>query len=171
MEPLIKILLLLPVAALANWQAVETYHHGSIFARNRAYWEVRGGLVGELLACPFCLSHWTGMVIAVFVFELYPRDTPGLLLLPVYWLAVVRLSQFFNDRFHAYCRTYRENPEMTKALAALQNLREEPDGSATEEVGFPVRPPDAHAGPSDQTGGPDGRSDAGQVDTVGGEGH
>jgi hypothetical protein len=92
----------LVVAALATWQAVEVWHHGSLFADIRAKAELRadaagfGGWLARLLLCPFCLSVWVAAA-ALTVTVLVP---------PVAWvLAAARLANLGNDVFHARCRT------------------------------------------------------------------
>jgi hypothetical protein len=51
MNPITLTLLVLAVAMM-----LVTWKHGSLFAGARAYWETRGGWVGELVGCPLCLS-------------------------------------------------------------------------------------------------------------------
>jgi len=104
----------LVLAALATCQAVEVFHHGSLFApaRARAFrWSTCDGprplrLAGELLLCPFCLSHWVAAAMVILV-------GLGCLVswvyaLPVWWLAVTRGANLCNDLLHAWSRTPRD---------------------------------------------------------------
>jgi hypothetical protein len=120
----------LVVAALAAWQAVEVWHHGSVFDRARARLELKTGFWVDLLQCPFCLSVWVGMVTVLTV---HPGDTvPPLVdlgwvsralswvvsqfILLLWWvvhgLAVARLANLGNDLTHHWCRTPRPGAEI-----------------------------------------------------------
>lgn len=95
----------LVVAALAAWQAVEVWHHGSIFASWRARveaWPGEGvrGWLGELLLCPFCLSVWVGTAAAAAVVA--DHWAP---LLALYGLAASRLANLANDVTRGVSRT------------------------------------------------------------------
>ncbi len=97
----------LVVAAFAAWQAVEVWHHGSIFARWRAAvqaWPGEGvrGRLGELLTCPFCLSVWAGTAAAAAVALDHWAAWVG-----VSGLAASRLANLANDLTHGVCRTPR----------------------------------------------------------------
>ena len=98
---------LAPLLALATWQTVETWRHGSLFFKARDFTRkqvltsrfavVR--LVGELLNCPFCLPHW---VAGLYVGLLLPQLSENFSWFLVGWwwllsLAVTRLSQVGND--------------------------------------------------------------------------
>jgi hypothetical protein len=102
----IELVLLLPVAALANWQVIETYNHGSIFGVVRLYMEARQDKFGELLSCMFCLSHWTALLIAVGISYTVAQPMSFYMLL-IYAFAVTRLSQLGNDCFYYYGKTPR----------------------------------------------------------------
>jgi hypothetical protein len=103
---IIELVLLLPVAALANWQVIETYNHGSLFSGIRAYMEARQDKFGELLSCMFCLSHWTAALVTVGVS--YTVGTHMSIVTGViYTFAVTRLSQLGNDCFYFYGKTPR----------------------------------------------------------------
>jgi hypothetical protein len=113
---------LLLLAALSNWAAIEAFHHGSLFARLRGWLEACGGFVSELLLCPFCLSYWTGAVLAVVIsawesgLELQPRL---LILWPIYWLTITRLSNVLNDLCRPFCRTPNRHMEELDDLARI----------------------------------------------------
>ncbi len=89
------------IAALATWQAVEIWHHSTLFADLRARVEVRGGFLAALLGCPFCTSVWVALAAAAL-----SRVPVAALLVEA--LAVSRLANLGNDVFHAWCRTPRE---------------------------------------------------------------
>lgn len=98
------------VSAVANWAALETWRHGSLFAGVRARLEVRqGGFLADLLLCTFCLSHWTGALILAMVllmavdFSYWDWWQYAGLIGP--WLVVVRLSNLLNDLTRNWCRT------------------------------------------------------------------
>lgn len=118
---------LLPTAA-ANWAAVETLHHGSIFDNPRAWLQARGGFINDLVSCPFCLSHWTAMALTASVFAVLVTDWKYGALAPVYWLAVVRGSNLCNDYFHDKCRTPRLGRDMIDSLTTLAEVQN--DGTA-----------------------------------------
>lgn len=88
------------IVGLATWQAVEVYHHGSIFADTRARFEAKGGFFADLLACPFCLSVWVGVLFA----GMYMSDYVWLVS-PVVGLAASRLANLCNDLSRSYNRT------------------------------------------------------------------
>jgi hypothetical protein len=88
------------IIALANWQAVETFKHGSIFEKPRAWLEARGGFISDLLLCAFCLSHWTGLLLVVL--HLYDINTPA------YVLSAIRVSQLLHDLFHSKNRIQKD---------------------------------------------------------------
>jgi hypothetical protein len=114
-------LVLLLLASLANWQAVETYHHGEIFANMRARFDARVGFTSDLVGCPFCLSHWTAMIFAVWVvFIQLPTSGSELWgIMPMFWLSTVRLSNLFNDLTHSVCRTPRQEQQFAQDLGEM----------------------------------------------------
>jgi hypothetical protein len=127
-EQLFALLCLLPVAALANWQVVETLHHGSIFEKTRAYCEVRGGFCCEIWLCPFCQSHWTALLMSLLVSQYVLQrelNWAEWCFLPVYVFAVTRLSNWLNDYFHESCRTPRL--KLDDINQALKDIAKEPD--------------------------------------------
>jgi len=102
------LLLIFAWTVLASWQAVETFHHGSLFEQLRARLESRRDRISELAGCPFCLSHWTGMALAALSFVYQTWGQPPLpiwLVFPAYALAVIRASQWLNDVTASHCRT------------------------------------------------------------------
>ncbi len=97
------------VLGLALWQAIETWHHGSLFigARNRlrelqdSSWAgVR--FLGEAVSCMFCLSHWVGLALVSLYFLC---DGKGVIAVIVYTLAVIRFAQLGNDLTHSFSRS------------------------------------------------------------------
>ncbi len=110
----------LVLAALAAWQTVEVWQHGSIFATARAKVQALPGegflgWLGELLACPFCQSVWVGTAAAAVVVADLPAGEAwyawgwfvllGVAKLCAYGLAVSRLSNLANDLTHGVSRT------------------------------------------------------------------
>lgn len=111
------------IAALATWQAVEIWHHSVLLAPWRAITELWENKLGELLACPYCLSvsvAWlnTG-VLMVADYRLVARLQPylcselqtglqfllALFVLLIHGLAVSRLANLGNDVFKPFCLT------------------------------------------------------------------
>jgi len=98
------------VVSLATWQAVEIYRHGAIFEGTRAWFETKSasfssprllGFLGDLQACPFCLSVWT----AAAMLGIYQTQ----LSFVVSILAVSRLANLANDLFYRFTRTAARN--------------------------------------------------------------
>ena len=103
------------LCSLAIWGFVEAVHHGSIFDRLRGWLEAREGFIADAVSCPYCFSHWVGMIVAVLAVASHLREyglieivciPPYLVLL---WIASVRLANTFNDVTHSLCRTPRED--------------------------------------------------------------
>lgn len=99
----------LAILALATWQTIEVWHHGSIMAEPRAWAQTLTGKFGQLLECMFCLSHWVAFgLLAVYVFT---PGFPALRLLfviarfVIVGLAITRLAQLGNDLSHDWNRT------------------------------------------------------------------
>jgi hypothetical protein len=92
------------ICALATWQAVEIYHHGSIFDSTRARIETYAakGVYGfdfieSLTTCPFCLSVWVaGATILLQHTPLWPINAI---------LVVSRLANLANDATCRFTRT------------------------------------------------------------------
>lgn len=116
----------LVVIALATWQAVEIWHHSSLFAGPRARVELWDGKLAELLLCPFCLSVWVAVGVTYVVRTEVTWPAAGLNLWEHVWLATgyllmnalmlfvvglagSRLANLGNDLTHGYCRTFRGN--------------------------------------------------------------
>lgn len=98
------------IMILATNQAVETFHHGSLFAESRAKLEISEGFFAELLLCPFCLSHWVAaLTVGWYVVArwLVGETWELLALAPVYALAIARGAQLLNDVAHRRLRTPR----------------------------------------------------------------
>lgn len=103
------------LAALATWQIVEIWRHGTLFAGWRARVELWEGRAGELLGCGFCLSVWVAFLGTTTMAMLpWPLEQSklGWLWLPtslvqlfVFAMAVSRLANLGNDVFHSFNRT------------------------------------------------------------------
>ena len=140
---MIDILIVVFLAALSNWAVIETWRHGEIFERLRAWLQAHDpSFLQMLLTCPYCLSHWTAfpilvslMVCAVDPIQPWYRY---LALIPLS-LASTRLSNALNDTLHSWCRTPRP-PALEGELSELQMIidMEKSDERATET---PVTPP------------------------------
>ena len=133
------------IMALATWQAVEIWNHGSIFASFRARIELWNDKLGTLLLCPFCLSVWVAFAVVAIMSASVP-DFPeqGVTMWRHAWLtcvwvtmkaakvfviilAVSRLANLGNDLSHAYCRTPRSD-----RLDLKSTFENDPDGSNTD---------------------------------------
>lgn len=105
---IVLLVFLLPVAALATWQAVEIWNHGSLFSDWRRSCAVRTEIWWcRLLDCMFCLSNWVAM--AVWIPLLLAVSWDPWCGLPVLALATARLANWANDKGHSFCRTPRED--------------------------------------------------------------
>jgi len=99
------------VAALSAWALTEVIRHGSIFERQRAWLEARGGPIAEWIGCAFCFSHWAALLTSagtLFVWEDVLWEWTTLVKLLLVWLCAVRLANLGNDLTHKWCRTPRE---------------------------------------------------------------
>ncbi len=132
MSTLLGLIIAWPLAVLATWQTVETWHHGSLFDSWRAYYEARSGFLSDLLLCPFCFSHWAALVHTFILFPALDvaNDPHLLVLLPIYWLSVTRGSNLCNDICHSFTRTPRLDQ------AAIENLEELAHGNYVHEPSF-----------------------------------
>ena len=119
----LDLLLYTAVSALACWQILEIWRHGSIFDRPRAWLEVHEGFFVDLLLCMFCLSNWVGplCVAGVFVVAFGPDNFEWhyLIALPFLGLAVARLANLFNDLSRGFSRTPNRGDE---GVEELQNI-------------------------------------------------
>lgn len=116
-----ELLIAAVIVTLANCSVIEAARHGEIFARFRAWLEVKEGFFPSLLLCPFCLSYWTP---AVLLLLLLWRDLHGyqfLALIPLSF-AVTRMSNLLNDVLHDKCRTPRVEKELQNELDKLDNF-------------------------------------------------
>ena len=84
------------LVSLFTWAVVEVIHHGSLFAEIRAYADAADGRLKELLGCPFCLSHWVGILGTVLA-ALAIEHRAGMAYYILLWFGSVRLSNVFND--------------------------------------------------------------------------
>lgn len=106
------------LAGLAAHQVVYTFHHGSIFDNDRAYYEAKGGFKSQLFLCPFCFNHWTslGFVVANMLDE--PLSFEFVVLLVTNWLVVTALATIvykLRERF------------VDAAIAEMENLHKRVD--------------------------------------------
>lgn len=119
------------LSVLANWQAVETYHHSQLFEPMRAYMEARGGFWADATACPYCLSHWTAFLFTtlslVLACGVHAAPLDWWLAWPAFSLAVTRSSNVLNDLTHPYCRTPNtDETKISPIIADLEKLRDRP---------------------------------------------
>lgn len=114
-----QIIYVFPLAVLANWQLVETWHHGSIFETPRAWVEAhRGSWWAELLLCPFCLSHWTGLTLTIVMFATMENLNSSYAQFAfIYALALTRLPQVLNDLGYSYWRKHSIPPTTAESDA------------------------------------------------------
>lgn len=96
----------LVIAALAVWEVIEIWRHGSIFASWRAHVELWEGWLGQLLRCGFCLAPWVSWLLVLWLL-LLARIHVAFGLIP-YGFAVARLANLGNDLAHAWCRTPKD---------------------------------------------------------------
>jgi len=128
------------VAALATWQAIEIWRHGSIFHDWRARLEAREeGFFTDLLLCAFCLSPWVGTLSVIAVFSLaFGSDNfewHYLAAVPFLGLAAARLANLLNDLGRPYCRTpNRTDPEVED----LENMAVDPHAGRDETPDKPT---------------------------------
>ena len=138
-----ELLLLFPLACLANWQAVETLHHGDIFADLRARLESSDSFFARLFLCPFCLSHWTSFIISFILFISYylsaPSAWPVCPIHLVYWLSVTRMSNVLNDLGHSRWRTPK-HLNLEEEMAALGEVSSAPPTTDHGQEETPTTP-------------------------------
>jgi len=103
----------LVTCALAVWEIVEIWKHGTIFASWRARVELWENSFGTLLSCGFCLAPWCSWLVLFIAFvplaenSLWAQLQVGIRL-TVYGFAVARLANLGNDLTHKWCRTPRD---------------------------------------------------------------
>lgn len=128
------------IAALAVWHVVEVWHHSSLFAGWRAWFEVHDKFLSRLVLCPFCFSMWVAFVAMPFampkieptkhfsddpaVWVWYGAHTAGFMLMCAF--AVARLANLGNDLTHSYCRTPRDRGVPADPKSGIENPDERP---------------------------------------------
>jgi hypothetical protein len=119
------------LVGVAVWQAVDTFHHGSLFKAVREWadegielgeWalarlnklddRIAGRLmvfIGKLLSCPFCLAHWFSLIFTAAYCATFslPGVTPAVLI----WLGAVKFATLCNDGFYSVTRLHSELEE------------------------------------------------------------
>ena len=113
---MLEMIVTFPLAVLANWQVLEIWRHGSLFAGARAWLEARGGVASEPLLCTFCLSNWTAAILTVpGLYRVFGDDWNALAWWwPVSALAVARAANLLNDWSHPFCRTPKVEDEIAR---------------------------------------------------------
>ena len=76
------------LTALAIGAIAMTVGKGSIFRRFRAYCRSRLPWLGQLVSCPYCLSHW----LAFIAVSVYPPFRQGIIETVVWAFALVGAS-------------------------------------------------------------------------------
>jgi hypothetical protein len=113
---------------MACWQIGEVLHHGSIFGwlRKRAsnWLKSRHAAVrclGDLVSCPFCLSHWiAGVVVITALVGIFHWWVA----LPIWIFACARASNLANDLTHAWCRSpMREDNACEDDIVPPDNIK------------------------------------------------
>ena len=82
---------LLLLISLASSAASVTVSKANVFARLRKTMD-KTPVIGELLRCPYCLSHW----ITAAAIMIYGRGRIPMYGWPLYWLAAVTLASFWS---------------------------------------------------------------------------
>lgn len=123
-----QVILMFPIAVLANWQIIETWRHGSIFQGVRDWLETKHGFFADLLLCNFCLSHWTGAAITLALFlSMQGLDYTYWQVAILYALGVTRLPQVFNDLGYSSWRMHSVKPTAEAEAEMLARLQGKPD--------------------------------------------
>lgn len=103
-----ELLTLLPLVGLANWQTVETLHHGSILEEKKAELQAKGGFLGKLISCPFCMSHWTSFLLSASAIAANAGwdifSLKNLIYTLLFSLSATRVSNVANDLGKSYWR-------------------------------------------------------------------
>lgn len=144
------------VAALAVWHVVEVWHHSSLFAGWRAWFEVQDNLLARMLLCPFCFSMWVAVVATPFALPeiepVTPRDFSfvwvwfgvqkvGFMLMVAF--AIARVANLGNDLTHSYCRTPRDQGMPADPNSGIEKHDERPTGYNGQPADAPDRGPPA----------------------------
>lgn len=97
------------LAAVSACQLTETFRHGSILARFRAWLESRGPFWEELVGCGFCFSHWAAAIAVLLLLGHNLMDSAGFtynpFLLTLVWLVVIRGANLLNDMTRQWSRS------------------------------------------------------------------
>jgi hypothetical protein len=102
------------ISALAVWEAIEIWHHSTLFSGIRGWVEAWDNRLGDLLGCPFCLAPWVALVVICLVNISFLFNRSGgtlssligdIAVVPVVVLAVARLANIGNDLTHRFSRT------------------------------------------------------------------
>lgn len=84
------LLSLVVLAVLRAWKM------GSIFESHRSYWQVRKGLLGELLGCPLCLSYHVALyceVVFLIPLKIYVAAWWSIVFFPLVVFAAAAIAQ------------------------------------------------------------------------------
>lgn len=135
------------LVGVAVWQAVDTFHHGSLFKVVRGWaaegielgeWalarlnapddRIAGRLmvfIGKLLSCPFCLAHWFSLIFTAAYCATFNLSgvTPAVLI----WLGAVKFATLCNDGFYSVTRLHAEIEEVE--LPDVDDAEEKNDGA------------------------------------------
>jgi hypothetical protein len=153
------------IAALAVWHVVEVWHHSSLFAGWRAWFEVQDNLLARMVLCPFCLSMWVAFLATPFAMPKiepakpfggdalawvwYATQSAGFMLLVAF--AIARLANLGNDLSHSYCRTPKETGVPADPNSGIEKRDEQP---ATDRRTLGTGQPDVVPFEPRSTGGP-----------------
>lgn len=127
------------VAALAVWQAINIWHHSSLFSSKRAYVECWDDWRKDLLRCPFCLSPWVAVAMVLWLglvdHLIVPRlPVLGLVLdAPIHALAVSRVANVLHDLMKKLDQTPKANKLGVPVTGDHQ--AEEPSGAEQADAG------------------------------------
>ena len=99
------------ILVLALNGSMEVYWHSEmpLLTRWRARLQAGSGFFSQLGRCPWCSSHWVGMVVVGLLFApgCYYAWWPGKWVL--LWIAIVRAANLLNDLTHNWHRTPRDH--------------------------------------------------------------
>ena len=98
------------LAAVSTCQLTETFRHGAIFSRARAWVESRGQFWDELVNCGFCFSHWAAAIAILLLSGHWLISPLGLAIDPflaiMVWLTAIRGANLLND----FTKTWSRSP-------------------------------------------------------------